>query len=145
LQIIEPPEPKRLGFPEGPKNRHDIGESRQRQGRCQRLESLSFGRTTEREGAWGAIPKWKARPPGTGLEVALLLYALGNRQRGSAAASNPCKIAKPKTDASPTHSSNTFPSPVSLSTEICFGLRLPMLMVMGAPQSFAACPQTAAA
>jgi hypothetical protein len=34
------------------------------------------------------------------------------------------KISKPKTDASPTHSSNTFPSPVSLSTEICFGLRL---------------------
>jgi hypothetical protein len=34
------------------------------------------------------------------------------------------KIPKPKTDASPTHSSNTFPAPVSLSTEICFGLRL---------------------
>src|SRR6266852_1538017 len=34
------------------------------------------------------------------------------------------KISRPKTDASPTHSSNAFPSPVSLSTEICFGLRL---------------------
>jgi hypothetical protein len=34
------------------------------------------------------------------------------------------KISKPKTDASPTHSSNTFPSPISLSTEICFGLWL---------------------
>ena len=34
------------------------------------------------------------------------------------------KISKPKTDASPTHSSNTFPSPVSLSIEIYFGLRL---------------------
>jgi hypothetical protein len=34
------------------------------------------------------------------------------------------KISKPKTDVSPTHSSNTFPSPVSLSTEISFGLRL---------------------
>jgi hypothetical protein len=39
------------------------------------------------------------------------------------------KISKPKTDASPTHSSNTFPSPVSLSTEICFGLRLAYLLV----------------
>src|ERR1019366_1943390 len=29
-----------------------------------------------------------------------------------------------KIGASPTHSSNTLPSPVSLSTEICFGLRL---------------------
>jgi hypothetical protein len=34
------------------------------------------------------------------------------------------KISKPKSDASPTHSSNTFPSPVSLSAEIRFGLRL---------------------
>jgi len=33
-------------------------------------------------------------------------------------------ISKPNTDAFPTHSSNTCPSPVSLSTEICFGLRL---------------------
>src|ERR1035437_7145241 len=39
------------------------------------------------------------------------------------------KISKPKTDASPTHSSNTFPSPVSLSNEICFGLRLAYLLV----------------
>jgi hypothetical protein len=34
------------------------------------------------------------------------------------------KIPKPKTDASQTHSSDIFPSPVSLGTEICFGLRL---------------------
>jgi hypothetical protein len=34
------------------------------------------------------------------------------------------KISQPQTDVSPTHSSNTFPSPVSIGTEICFGLRL---------------------
>ena len=33
------------------------------------------------------------------------------------------KVPKPKKMALP-HSSNTLPSPVSLSTEICFGLRL---------------------
>src|SRR6266853_2900157 len=32
---------------------------------------------------------------------------------------------KAKTDTCPTHSSDTFPSPVPLGTEICFGLRLP--------------------
>ena len=33
------------------------------------------------------------------------------------------KNAKSKTVAFPTHFSDTFPSPVSIGTEICFGLR----------------------
>ena len=34
------------------------------------------------------------------------------------------KIAKPKTDASPTHSSNVFPSPVSLSADGARSMKL---------------------
>jgi hypothetical protein len=55
------------------------------------------------------------------------------------------KISKPKTDASLTHSSNTFPSPVSLSTEICFGLRLAYPAGDGSAAILRSTRQTAAA
>jgi hypothetical protein len=45
------------------------------------------------------------------------------------------KIPKPKTDASPTHSSDTFPSPVLLGTETVSVYGSPIRLVMGAPRA----------